>query len=140
MEKKLIDWHNNYSVGYDLFDKQHQQLIEMINNLYSAFLSGEANDKALEVVNEMINYTDYHFKSEEKYFDQYNYPETEKHKEIHKSFVDKSVELKEGLKSGKVTVSYEIMTFLRQWLIDHIMGEDQKYTKFFKENNFNINE
>ena len=77
MGKKLIEWSEHYSVGYDLFDKQHQQLIEMINNLYSSFLSGEAQEKASKIVDEMINYTDYHFKSEEKYFDKYNYPEIE---------------------------------------------------------------
>ena len=140
MGKRLIEWSEHYSVGFDLFDKQHQQLIEMINNLYSAFLSGEAREKASEIVNEMIEYTNYHFKSEEKYFDKYRFPETEKHKEIHQSFVDKATELKNGLKSGSVSVSYEIMNFLRQWLIEHIMGEDQKYKTFFKENKIEINE
>ncbi len=140
MEKKLIVWDNHYSVGFELFDSQHKQLIEMINELYASFLSGEAHKKAVDIVSEMIKYTDYHFKSEEKYFDKYNYPFTEEHKEIHKSFVNKAVELKEGLESGKVTVSYDIMNFLRQWLIEHIMGEDKKYETFFKEKNIDINE
>lgn len=140
MSKKLIAWDNRYSVGIEMFDNQHKKLIEMINELYAAFLSGEAHKKALEIVDEMIDYTDYHFKSEEKYFDKYKYPETEKHKAIHKSFVEKAVELKTGLENGSVTVSYDIMNFLRQWLIDHIMGEDHKYTKFFKENQIEITE
>ena len=139
MGKKLIVWDNHYSVGFELFDSQHKQLIEMINELYASFLSGEAHKKAAEIVSEMVKYTDYHFKSEEKYFDKYHYPFTEEHKEIHKSFVNKAVELKEGLESGKVTVSYDIMNFLRQWLIEHIMGEDKKYTTFFKENKIEIN-
>lgn len=81
----------------------------------------------------MVNYTDYHFKTEEKFFDKHHYPETEKHKEIHQSFVDKTVELKEGLESGQMTVSYDIMNFLRQWLIDHILKEDKKFDAYFKE-------
>ena len=139
MKKKLIHWNDHYSVGIDLFDNQHKKLIEMINNLYDSFLSGEANERAPKIVDEMIKYTDYHFKSEEKYFDQYNYPETEEHKAVHKLFVEKAVELKYGLENGKVTVSYDIMNFLRQWLIDHIMGEDQKYSNFFKKNKIEIN-
>ncbi len=138
--KKLIEWDNAYSVGFELFDKQHQQLVEMINDLYAAFLSGEAHIKAPQIVNEMVKYTDYHFKTEEKFFDKYNFPETDEHKAIHKQFVDKSVELRDSLEYGKVTVSYDIMNFLRQWLIEHIMGEDKKYTKFFKENQIKINE
>ena len=140
MEKRLIVWDNNYSVGFELFDKQHQKLVEMINDLYAAFLSGEAHKKAPTIINKMINYTDYHFKSEEKYFDMYNFPFSEEHKEIHKSFVNKVRELKHGIENGKVTVSYDIMNFLRQWLIEHIMGEDQKYTEFFKTNQIEINE
>ena len=140
MEKQLIIWDNLYSVGIDLFDNQHKELIEMINKLYAAFLSGEAHKEAPQIINEMIKYTDYHFKSEEKYFEKYNYPETENHKAVHKSFVEKAVELKNGLENGKVTVSYDIMNFLRQWLIDHIMGEDKKYTDFFKKNQIEINE
>ncbi len=46
MEKKLIIWDNHYSVGFELFDSQHKQLIEMINELYASFLSGEAYKKA----------------------------------------------------------------------------------------------
>ncbi len=137
--KKLIVWDNVYSVGYELFDSQHKNLIEMINNLYAAFLHGNAHDKASEIVSEMIKYTDYHFKTEEKYFEKYRYPHTDKHKEEHMLFVSKATELKHGLENGKVTITYDIMNFLRQWLIEHIMGEDKKYEKFFKENNIEIN-
>ncbi|NPA45574.1 MAG: hemerythrin family protein [Chlorobi bacterium] len=140
MEKKLINWDEHYSVGYKIFDDQHKQLVEMINELYAAFLSGEALEKAPAIVSKMVGYTDSHFKSEEKYFDKYNFPFAEEHKAIHRSFVEKALELKNGLESGKVTVSYDIMNFLRQWLIEHIMGEDQKYKEFFKENNIQINE
>ncbi len=139
MGKKLIEWKDIYSVGYELFDKQHQQLIEMINELYSAFISGEAQEKAGNIINEMVDYTEYHFKTEEKYFDKYNFPETEEHKVAHDSFVKKAVELKNGFASGSVTVSYEIMNFLRQWLVEHIMGTDKKYTQFFKNINADIN-
>jgi len=138
MEKKLIIWDDYYSVGYEVIDKQHKMLVEMINELYSSFISGKAQEKAPEIVNEMIKYTDYHFKTEEKFFDKYDYPETKEHKLIHKSFVDKVVEVKEGLDSKKVTVSYDIMNFLRKWLLEHILQEDKKYQSFFKDNDINL--
>jgi len=87
----------------------------------------------------MIQYTDYHFTTEHKFFEKYNYPETEEHKKIHKSFVDKAIELKEGVDSEKVTVSYDIMNFLRQWLLEHILKEDKKFAKYFKQNNIKLN-
>ncbi len=138
MGKKLIVWDNYYSVGFDLIDNQHKKLIDMINELYTSFIFGEAQTKAAGIINEMVNYTDYHFKTEEKFFDKYKYPETEQHKEIHQSFVDKAIELKHGLESGQMTVTYDIMNFLRQWLIDHILKEDKKMASFFSENNINL--
>ncbi len=138
MEKVLISWSKYYSVGIDLFDEQHKELVNMINALYNAFLAGEAQEKAIEIVNKMLDYTDFHFKSEEKYFEMHNYPESEEHKAIHKSFVEKTLELKKGLEDGSKTISYEIMNFLREWLIKHIMGEDKKYSTFFKDNNIEI--
>jgi len=139
MEKKLIIWDSYYSIGYDLIDEQHKKLIDLINELYASFIKGNAKEKAPLILEEMIKYTDYHFKTEEKFFEKYNYIETDEHKIIHKSFVDKAVELKTGVDSGKVTVSYDIMNFLRKWLLEHILGEDKKFAAFFKEKNIELN-
>ena len=92
MKKKLIVWDKYYSVGIEIIDNQHKKLIDMINDLYASFITGEAQEKAPGIVDQMLNYTDYHFKTEEKFFDEHNYPETDKHKEIHQSFVDKAIE------------------------------------------------
>ncbi len=140
MEKILIEWSDTYSVGIKLFDDHHKELIAMINSLYNAFLKGEANEKAVEIIEEMIAYTDFHFKTEEEYFDTYNYPATEEHKAIHRTFVDKVVSLKNELQEGSTPVSYDVMNYLRKWLIDHIMGVDKKYTSFFEENNIEVKE
>ncbi len=139
MGKKLIVWDDYYSVGYNLIDEQHKMLVGMINDLYDSFITGTAKEKASLILEEMIKYTDYHFTIEHKFFEKYNYPETEEHKVIHKSFVDKAIELKAGVDSGKVSVSFDIMNFLRQWLLDHILGEDKKFAAFFKEKNIELN-
>lgn len=139
MEKKLIIWDDYYSVGYDLIDEQHKKLVDMINELYASFITGKAQEMAPKIVEEMVKYTDYHFKTEEKFFDKFGYPETENHKIIHKSFVAKVIEVQEGIKSKQVTVSYDIMNFLRKWLLEHILKEDKKFASFFKTNNFELN-
>ena len=135
----LINWDERYSVGFELIDEQHKQLVGMINELYSSFIEGKAQETASSILEKMIQYTDYHFTTEHKFFEKYNYPETEEHKKIHKSFVDKAIELKEGVDSEKVTVSYDIMNFLRQWLLEHILKEDKKFAKYFKQNNIKLN-
>ncbi len=86
----------------------------------------------------MVKYTNYHFKTEEKYFDKYNYSDTKLHKEQHHGFVVKVTKFRDDLKNGSLTTTYDTMNFLRDWLLTHIQDSDKKYVTEFKNNNINI--
>ena len=137
----LITWTNSYSVRNETIDNQHKKLVGMINELYDAFINGKANEVISEILKRMVEYTDYHFATEEKIFEKYNYPMFDEHKEKHEGFVKKVIDFQIGYEACDVSLSYEVMDFLRKWLIEHIMGEDKKYMKYFLENsidNFDI--
>ncbi len=133
MIKKLINWSDVYSVGHNEVDKQHQVLVDLINRLYDAFLSAKAYDVVFEILDEMIDYTQYHFGFEHKIFEKYAYPDAAQHQEVHESFVMKTIEFKQKIAAGEKTVTYDIMIFLRDWLIKHIQEEDFKYADYFRE-------
>jgi len=132
MAKKLIEWSQLYSVGYADIDEQHNKLIDLINVMFFAFSEGNAEEKINDIVNELINYTQYHFDLEEKYFYKYKYPETEEHIEQHKSFVDAISKFKASLKEKKGNTHYEVFEYIKKWLVDHILVADMKYSKFYK--------
>jgi hemerythrin len=79
----------------------------------------------------MIEYEAIHFTTEEKYFDQFDYPDKEKHKEEHQHFVGKIREIKEGFDQDRVMISIEVMDFLKNWLVNHIQGSDKQYGPYF---------
>ena len=133
MIKTLINWSDAYSIGHKEVDEQHQVLVGLINKLYDAFLSAKAYDVVSEILDEMIDYTQYHFGFEHDIFEKYAYPDYEEHKTVHESFVMKTIEFKQKIAAGEKTVTYDIMIFLRDWLIEHIQGEDTKYVAYFKE-------
>ena len=81
----------------------------------------------------LISYTATHFKTEEKYFDQFGYPETDSHKKEHAAFVKKVTDFKDGFEKGKLGLSVEILNFLSDWLKNHIKKTDMKYSQFFNE-------
>ena len=129
----LITWKDSFSVKVTEIDTQHKKLVEMINKLYDAMKVGKSKDVMGEILNNLISYTATHFKTEEKYFDLYSYPEKETHKAEHEKFVETVTKFKEEFDSGNATISIEVMNFLRDWLTKHINGEDKKYTKCFND-------
>jgi len=128
-----INWNNDYSVKIVLFDNHHQQLVALINELHDAIEAG--NEKAIlsNIILQLVEYTKYHFKAEEAYFHKLDYPMESEHKEEHEKFVNEILSFQQKFEEGKMKVSEEIMSFLKKWLMGHIMGSDQKYSEFFHE-------
>jgi hemerythrin len=127
----IIQWNDSLSVNVVEIDKQHQKLIGMINDLHDAMLQGKGKDILGKTVNGLISYTGSHFKTEERYFDQFGYPEANNHKKEHSDFITKVSEFKNGFEKGKLGLTIEIMNFLSDWLRNHINGIDKKYGPFF---------
>ena len=130
MEK--ICWKDEYSVGVERFDHQHQHLFEITNKIIEH--SGTSEDSGLvsETLTEMINYAREHFTAEEVLMQEYGYPEIEQHKEQHIYFFKTTAELSINALNNQSMVSREIVEFLKLWLTLHILKCDMKYKEFFK--------
>ena len=130
MEK--VCWKDEYSVGVEKFDHQHQHLFEITNKIIEH--SGTSEDSGLvsETLTEMINYAREHFTAEEVLMQEYGYPEIESHKEQHDYFIDTTAELAISFMDNRNTTAGEIAEFLKLWLTLHILKCDMKYKEFFK--------
>ncbi|SNS10664.1 methyl-accepting chemotaxis protein [Humidesulfovibrio mexicanus] len=129
---QLMTWTDDLSVGIRLIDEQHKVLLGLINELHAAMRARKSDAVLVGVVERLKDYTVKHFGQEEEYFDRYGYPETKAHKEIHAKLVQQVLDFEAGLKSGKAKVTMDIMRFLKDWLVKHIMGTDKKYTEFLR--------
>jgi hemerythrin len=123
----IITWNDKYSVGIDSIDKQHKQLILLLNTLYDAMKEGKGKDKLEEILNELVVYTDYHFKYEEELFNKYSYPDKAHHEKIHNELRKKVMEFQGKFKSGQMNMSIDLLNFLKEWVNNHIVEEDKKY-------------
>lgn len=126
----LLTWNNNYSVNIKKIDEQHQQLINLINELHDNMKIGKGKDVLGTIIKKLADYTVYHFKTEEKLFEQYNYPENRLHTEAHNVLIAKVKALQADFSSGKAILTMDVMTFLKEWLTGHIMGSDKKYSEY----------
>jgi hemerythrin len=126
----LINWHSNYIVNIKKIDKQHQQLVNIINELHDGMKTGKGKEILSNILDELIKYTAFHFKYEEMLFDKYVYPETKIHKRQHSDLVEKVLAYKENYNNGKKVLTMEVMDFLKEWLTRHIVGSDKNYSSF----------
>ncbi len=133
MIKTLITWRDSFIIDGSIIDLQHKKLIDLINELYSAFLEGKANNILAGIIEKLADYTIYHFKEEEDFFERVNYYRTDFHKKQHADFVQTVLDFKRKLKEQDVGLSYEIMNFLRDWLQKHILDADKKYVPYLEK-------
>ena len=130
----VLNWSDDLSVGVAEIDGQHKRLVAMINELNDAMLQGKGKDALQKVINGLITYTGTHFKAEERYFDQFGYEDSGAHKALHAQFVSKVSKFRDDYASGRLGLSIEVMSFLSDWLVSHIKGQDKKYTACFHAN------
>ena len=129
----LINWSDNLSVNVAEIDQQHKRLIAMINELNDAMKLGKGKEVLGKIIQGLLGYTITHFKTEEKYFAQFGYPDTDNHQKEHAAFIQKVTEFKDGFNNKKISLAIDVMNFLSDWLKKHIMGTDKKYSQFFNE-------
>lgn len=135
---QYVSWTPELSVSVEEFDSQHQVLIGLIQKLYGAMENGEGDGVSTQIVKELIDYTDYHFAVEEENFRIYGYPDAEAHIAEHQTLLKKARELYQGLEQGRTVLSNEILDFLQDWVMNHIMKTDVKYAGFFKNRKIQI--
>jgi methyl-accepting chemotaxis protein/hemerythrin len=128
-----FNWTDDLSVNIQSIDDQHKKLINMINNFYDSFKSGQSSKKLVELVEGLKEYTLYHFSAEEELLAKHGYPGYDAHEEQHISFVEKVDDVQRRIKSGKMVVSVEVTNFLKDWLANHIKKTDREYSSFLVE-------
>ncbi len=126
-------WDKSFATNVKEFDAQHQKLFAMANELHDAMKTGRGANVVERLLTNLERYTVTHFTAEEKAMTEVNYPGLVQHKEQHKAFVAKIAEFKTQMTEGKLTLTMNVMNFLKDWLVDHIQKTDMKYTPYLQE-------
>lgn len=126
-----IVWDETLSVKIESIDLQHKKLIDLINAFYENLNRDSNKEKMLELIVALKDYTIFHFSSEEKCMKQADYPDFEKHKTEHRKFVAAVQDFEDRYIQGKLLLSIEITSFIKEWITKHIKGTDRKYSDLF---------
>lgn len=129
----MFAWDEKFSVNVKELNDHHKKLIDLVNELHEGMKVGKSKQIMSSILKKLIEYTQFHFSTEEKYFTKYTYPEQKAHKSEHDKFVSKVLQFQQDFEKGNILASMDVMSFLKDWLVNHIQVSDKKYGPFLNE-------
>ncbi len=128
----IINWKDEYSVGVAKMDEQHKKLIAMINRLIADQNSLTDPKTIADLLTEMTDYAQVHFRAEEYLMAEYGYEHKSQHEKQHQAFMDENMAYCAASNIGPNILSVALLDYLKTWLVDHILQEDMQYKTFFQ--------
>ena len=122
--------------GNELIDGQHEELIERINQLLKSCETSTGQTTAIKMLDYLSEYTDFHFKAEEKLQEEIGYPKLEEHKKQHEHLRQVVKDLHEMLvdEEGPSPAFVEqVQKNVIEWLYTHIKGFDRAVAEYAKQ-------
>jgi methyl-accepting chemotaxis protein len=124
-----LEWGTAWLTGHPVIDADHKMLVRYVNELNAAMIEGHGHDVAAGVLRNLVQYTHDHFGREEVIWREGGLSSLAKHKKTHADLVEKVVAFERDFKAGKATLTADLMSFLREWLIAHVFRTDKAGVK-----------
>lgn len=126
-----------YHIGIPEIDREHDHLFALANQAYALLHNEELPDKSRDIIHiltELIDYARTHFSHEAAYMYQIKYANLESHIAQHRQFESKLAEidfdvLAASTVDGQINVLEDLLDFLGDWLINHIISEDMRFAE-----------
>ena len=126
-----ITWTNEFSVGHKSLDDQHFKIVSYINELID-MPAITKQSLALEYITKMLLYSREHLDYEEQMLNYNYYPDASSHAVIHKFYVKKVENFLKMSFVDDYDFRSEVLNFLKEWWVYHILEEDMKYRPFIE--------
>ena len=138
-DSSIFDFSEKYMTGIELVDDEHRHLFEIIketNDVINAAYLHDKYDEIMRLLSELKDYTESHFHDEEELMLRINYPHINSQKHAHSAFIEKLVNINlselDNIDDNQDEYLNELITFLLQWLSNHILGSDKKIGEYIK--------
>lgn len=122
-----LDWKQEYSVGVEILDRQHQYLLGILNDLIEHSQEPKAPGAVSEALYKMNRYAHIHFLTEERFLTEQGYSDMERHQRQHREFEAQAERFAADAEGIEFELTDALLNFLKQWWIHHILEEDMKY-------------
>lgn len=137
-----VQWNDSLSVGVKLIDQQHKQWIRYLNEVAEAVQAHIGPSQVGRTLEFLIEYTDFHFGTEEKHMAATLYPDLDAHRAKHEEMKLTLAGLVQDFEEEGATqiLSEAINTLLGNWLIQHISDVDRRFGQYLREKGIELEE
>ena len=130
-----FSWDTKFSVGHAMVDRQHKELLNIMNEMESLFVASPGNyDRIvrLDIVTKLLDFISKHFRLEQEIMFEYGYPVTEAHSHwrSHKDYDATFYTLYRELRAKELVLDSSILAAIRNKFFNHILLEDKKTFQF----------
>jgi hemerythrin len=123
----FLKWMPGYSVKIEEMDNQHKKLIDLTNRVHDSITKSKGREEVKSAFENLAAFVQEHFTAEEQLMRRIKFNKYSSHKAEHEKLVGRVLDLKRRLASDSAPTSYEILHFLKTWLVDHIQEKDSEY-------------
>ncbi|UCV10868.1 bacteriohemerythrin [Dechloromonas denitrificans] len=133
-EDRWVAWDEALSVGIDVIDEHHRYLFDLTNDLFDVVAAKRGARDVARILKSLDQYAQVHFRAEERMMAHHAYGEQDKQHAQHRDFETRLDEFYGELHDNPLTAQFDVLIYLRDWLIKHIKLEDAKLKELVTTN------
>ena len=129
----MLWWRETLKTGHENIDSQHKKIFDLAEEVMDLNESS-SRQQVMEAFQELVRYTNQHFKDEEALMIEKRYKELSSHVKLHQHFIDVLNKLMIKIHSQGVNESNidELKLLMVDWLMNHIDLVDRKFIESIK--------
>ncbi len=130
----FIKWRPElYHLDIETLDNEHRELVQIANKIHKCMNDDDDPGDILPVLQQLKEHTIRHFESEEQLMRKIDYDQTDYHLQIHKDLLEKFERYFQDCKAGEKTKFTGLMNFIKGWVLNHILVEDDRMARAVKK-------
>ena len=126
-------WKDEYNFDVRFIDDQHKYFFRTMNKLRDCIASGNCRGAGTEIFFELAHYAEHFLLQEEIYFKDYQFPDYNKHKDLHNEFIERFVKFQKDFESDSEKIWSDMLGFLQEWFNNHILKYDKEAIQYLTE-------
>jgi hemerythrin-like metal-binding protein len=129
----LLTWSNKFAIGIGVFDREHREIVDAINELQAAVEGGNDRGVTGHMLSKLASDTVAHFQSEEAMMTSSKYPGLMLHGMKHQHLMKQLSAFLARYGCNGTTMDRHSLNFLRDWVTTHIQSDDLNFGLWLNE-------